>query len=176
MIRAFFGISLTPKLTDQLRQDFLPIESTLIPIDPKFYHITLKFMAHIEPEALAKLSDFAHDLFLNTPSFDLQVKKIGVFPHLGGRVVAAFIAPNPHLLALHLQLDQEGLRFGVPRDIRRYRPHITLGKIKSVSTEEPINLIRESAIKIQVNNIVLYESRPGPKGSVYIPLRVFKLT
>jgi len=173
MIRAFFGISLSSRLTEELRQEFLPLESTLIPIAPKFYHITLKFMAHIEPEALAKLSDFAHHLFLNTPSFNLQVKKIGVFPHIGGRVVAAFIAPNPHLLALHLRLDQEGLRFGVPREIRRYRPHITLGKIKS--TELPINLIRESAVKIQVNNITLYESRPGPQSSVYIPLRVFPL-
>ena len=181
MIRAFFGISLTPQQTEQLRREYLPLESslksacenTLVAIEPKFYHITLKFMAHIEPGALAELGDFTQTLLLNTPAFELQIKKIGLFPHVGGRVIAAFISPDPNLLALHLRLDQEGLKFGVARELRRYRPHITLGKFKSTPCQ--FDVIRESTVKIAVNSVTLYESRPGPQASIYIPLRVFPL-
>lgn len=177
MIRAFFGIAIPPKLTQQLLREYTPLqkicEGNLIGIDPSLFHVTVKFLSTVEPQALALLSDYAHDLAAATEAFSVSIRKINIFPRPIGRVVAAYVTPHPSLLALHQALDSKAISMGLAREGRRYRPHITLGKFNSTPCELPP--IPNTDLVLPVTELMLYESRPGANGSHYIPLRRFPL-
>ena len=177
MIRAFFGISLTPKVIQQLMRDFASLQRTLQgnaqPIDSALLHITVKFLNTIDARSLAMLADIANDIAATSSPFELQLKKITSFPRVGPKVIAAYLVPHPELLRLHTELDESAEKVGIVSESRRYRPHITLGKLKSIPSY--VETIECLDVTIPVTELVLYESKPGPEGSRYIPLRRFKL-
>lgn len=175
MIRAFFGIAIPPDVTQQLLREFVPLQKAcqgnLIPVHPNLFHITVKFLNTINPDALAIIANRTHDFVAKSPGFTLHIKKITFFPRPMGRVIAAYIVPDPQLLSLHHALDDIAMRMGVAREGRRYRPHITLGKFSS--TPCSLETIRNVDFSIMVKELMLYESKPGSNGSHYIPLRHF---
>lgn len=142
-----------------------------MPVHPNLFHITVKFLNTVNPETLAIIANRTHDVVASANGFTLRIKKITLFPRPSGRVVAAYIVPNPQLLDLHHALDDIAMKMGVAREGRRYRPHITMGKFNS--TPCSLETIRSVDLEIPVRELMLYESRPGSNGSHYIPLRHF---
>lgn len=178
VIRAFFGLPIASSVKEQLLQDASTQlshvnEQDLRWLNSDFWHITVKFFGSIEPEALSTVSKALKELVNKTACFNLSIKKIAKFPGLSSNTVAAFVKPNLVLHDFHIHLDSAGEKMGIRRELRRYKPHITLAKFKS--NRYSIEPVKYTNFLLPVNEIVLYESRPSDTGSYYVPLRRFEL-
>lgn len=177
MIRAFFGIPCTPDMALPLKKACRLLHSKLDThvrwIEPHHWHITLKFMAAVDPQTLAALSEGLAVLSAEMTSFQLTVKEIRVFPHPGSSIIAASILPHATLSQLHQNLDHIGETHGVRAETRRYRPHITVAQSQTIPLH--IHSFIFTDFQLWVKEIVLYKSEPQASGSQYISLRRFKL-
>ncbi len=178
MIRAFFGIPIDQSVIARLSQDAKSVcgeieEPEIRWINFELLHITVKFFAEIEPEALVTVSKAAAQMISKIKVFNLTVRKISPFPLANSNTLAAHIKPHQTLRNIHKLLDKAGEKLGLRAETRRYRPHITLAKCHSngyyTDTKSYSDLI------LPVRELVLYESKPAARGSTYIPLRRFKL-
>lgn len=108
---------------------------------------------------------------------------------LAERVAEGAGAPEPHALRepselVRLQAALEGWHeeLGIPREPRAFHPHLTLARIKNAPPDRDGSrarglrelLARYSARRygpvFAIEELILFESRLGPKGAVYEPL------
>lgn len=177
MIRVFFGIPITLPIVDRLLHESEQLRSNpdfhLRWIAPSLMHITVKFIAAVSPDILARLADRAGELVSGIHRFNVLLTKIGGFPRPQAKVLAAYIKPHQQLLTLHQALDRAGETMGIQSELRRYRPHITLAKFRSIPNAIAPHFCTH--FYVPVSELILYESRLIVGGSEYIPLQRFKL-
>ena len=94
-------------------------------------HITLKFIGHVPDEradairnALAEIRGFA--------PIDLHFAGLGFFPNAKRpRVLWAGIEAGPELAQLATAVENRMANFGIEREEREFRPHVTLARFES---------------------------------------------
>jgi RNA 2',3'-cyclic 3'-phosphodiesterase len=151
-------------------------------VPPENLHVTLKFLGDvaegdIEPlvTALAKVA--------SPGPFKLHTHQLELFPKRGPvRVITAGLDGDLHSLTLlHRGIEGVTEEFGVQRDDRPYRPHVTLGRVRSrvevrrrcMETLSGISQIPPA--EFAVTEFVLMESRLSQTGSTYTPIAQFPL-
>jgi len=141
-------------------------------------HITIQFLGAVSDPQLAGLQDALARSVEALPSFDASVGGLGAFPaperaqviwagvdDLEGGLarVAAAIRPVTEGIG-----DAKDLGSQPPS--KPFRAHVTLGRSKTGVDLGP--LVQAAAGqhfgRITVDEVHLYESRPGPEGSTYI--------
>ncbi len=140
-------------------------------VAPENYHLTVEFLGEIGVEMIRplgeRLSDTIGDFALPTQC----VEEVSYFPFVAKpRVVAALIRRNDALLELHSRVCKAVRAAGVALQRRRFRPHITLGRVRA--RRAPRLLIPPIALGVAAEFTVLtvYESRLSPAGAAYLPL------
>jgi len=71
--------------------------------------------------------------------------------------------------------------FGFEKDNRQYRPHLTLGRIKSFSAENNLKELCEKHSHqinetVDAETIIYYESILSPASPIYKPIQIYKLS
>jgi RNA 2',3'-cyclic 3'-phosphodiesterase len=144
-------------------------------------HITIAFLGDTEEEMLKLLSIMVSQKCSEFGKFRLRLKGTGVFKNLRDpRVIWAGIESNERLVKL-FEIISTGLKeTGFKIEDRSFKPHITLGRIKSLSN--PDNLVsaiekyKEVVIQeVPVNEVIIYESILKPTGPVYKVIGRFSL-
>ena len=164
-MRAFFAVPLMDSLKPAvaaLQDDLRAVGAAVSWVPPESLHLTLKFLGEI-PE------NSRFDLQPPAP-FDLELAGVGEF---GGRVawVGCRGALDP-LRELAARAEAAGERAGVPREARRFSPHVTIGRIRSNRNLDKLRG-RMTRWKEQVfgmwpvRRAVLFRSETSPGGSVY---------
>lgn len=175
-LRAFLAVELpmsvrdaVSKAMDGLRAE-LPEEVRWV--DGDKLHLTLKFIAELEPTKLPRLLRSAATKLVRTEPFSVELAGLGAFPSARqARVLWLGVTTGaPQLARAARRLDAAAARVGAERDRRPYRAHLTLGRLR-----EPIALPLERLVppdpqRFPVEEVVLYESRLASSGSTYIPL------
>ena len=176
-IRSFVGIPLAPALSEQISNQLAGYKSSIDPgvirwLVPENFHLTLQFIGQLECQLISGISQALDNLVRDVTAFEVPVTQIVCFPDAKSVVVAALAAPEKPLLQLAeqvgLALEQEGL----VRDVRCFRPHITLGRIKQrplALDHHPLNMV------LTVERIALYQSISTQAGAVYSVLTDFPL-
>lgn len=99
--------------------------------DSADYHITLKFLGNIPPSAANCLAAGAAGIAAASTAFDIAGAAAGAFPDLlRPRVLWAGVAANDPLARLAAALDRVAATSGLPRELRPYRPHVTLARAR----------------------------------------------
>jgi 2'-5' RNA ligase len=96
-------------------------------------------------------------------------------------VLAAGFAPSETgagLEELARRADAAGVRIGVEREGRAYRPHVTLARVRDPWPAGAVDAFRRALDAaglpaFRCDECVLYESRLNPAGAVHTPLRSF---
>ena len=145
-------------------------------------HLTLQFLGNIEEDQIVRIAQVLEQAGSGVAPFDLEVGRLGVFPHLTHpRVVWIGVEPVDGLMKLQSKIQQGLEPLGFPKENRDFHPHLTLLRLKSrknlrqlaqyIDTEGP----GLRAGVIQAEQIHLYQSILKPQGAEYRQLLTFGL-
>lgn len=140
-------------------------------------HLTVQFIGEIGKEHTEKLKHLVDKIASAQPDFELVLDSIGEFPKKNRHILWMGIRQNNTLTALYQQvtdsLDEQ--LFG--KDIRPYRPHITLGR--QVRLKEPFEAVAQqtswSPMKMRISHLTLFESTRVNGKLAYVPIYRQKL-
>lgn len=150
-------------------------------VDPSNLHITLVFLGDTEEKRITEISHFLGATCHQYGSFELSLDGTGVFKSWSDpRVFWIGVNPRERLQELNKVILENLSKAGFCPEERIFSPHLTIGRVKSVSDKENLKNIlgRYREIRFQTVNItevILYESILQRTGPIYKPLGKFPL-
>ena len=146
--------------------------------EPENLHLTVRFIGEVENGLLPDIDAALGSV--SAPAFDLVLDGVGQFGSGSrSRVLWAGVERNDALVHLNQKVESALVRAGLPREERRYSPHVTLARLRDAPQERVGRFIEDRGLfragPIRVEHFTLFESRPGSGGPVYDPLREYPL-
>ena len=145
-------------------------------VDMNKVHITLAFLGDIDDEKILIVSGLIDSISAETMEFSFKISGLGVFRNLRDpRVIWAGIDDTDNLGMFYNRLTPELKQIGFAIEDRPFRPHLTVGRVKSIRNisllEKIIERYRDNLFQtVPVKEIILYESILDSSGPTYIPL------
>ena len=177
MIRLFVGLGLPEPLRETLSMMERGIPGARW-IEADNYHVTLRFIGEVA-------EDWAEDIdsalgAVQAPPFALSLAGVGHFGKLRkARSVWAGVEASAPLNRLQARVESAIVRAGNAPEERRFKPHVTLARIKGETGHHLANFLSEHgdfrAPPFEVDDFQLYESRLTRHGPVYRSLRSYAL-
>ena len=181
-MRLFLAVWLSPKLrseVDGLIKQLVP-ESTGIKWSLKEQlHFTLKFLGEQSLNLPEKMEPFLQEVAGKTSVFTLGFGAGGYFPPRGEPRVLWLGLKNGirELTALATVLDEACFKLGLPREDKPFKPHLTIGRIKTNPARFNRELISAGIPgQMTVERFCLVESRLTSSGPVYRDVSGFQLS
>jgi 2'-5' RNA ligase len=205
LLRTFVAVEVGDEVTrraavilERLRQD---AGGDIKWVDPRNFHLTVKFLGPTRRSDLPRLSEALRGLAARVTPFDLEFAGVGAFPGVRRPQVVwlGVIAGQEPLAALAGEAETVCESLGWPRDQKPYRAHLTLGRTRDRGArpgakdpgragsfpEAPAHAARRvealgaerdaSAGVTTVHRLVLMESQLHPRGPTYTVLDSFPL-
>jgi 2'-5' RNA ligase len=179
-VRLFIAANFDAQLRAVLHQQATPLRAAAPDISwvpSERLHSTLKFLGEQNQELLPRLTKAIGELVVALQPIDLSVGAYGAFPNFRrARVVWRGIEPVAQLAALASGIDEVCSTFGVAREERPYRAHVTLGRVKrplsalTAKRLEQAALARHEVVPWHVGSIEIMHSTVAGKGPTYVPL------
>ncbi len=141
-------------------------------------HVTLKFLGEVDSET-ARDVDAELDA-ISFPPFDLKPNGFGYFER-GHRIhmVWAGFQPCDALAALQAKIDAAALRAGFARDNRKFKAHVTLGRLKNGRADDVgawlVANEHHALPPFTVERFALYRSHLAREGAMYEELAEYML-
>ena len=176
MPRLFTGLDLPPDVAFQLE-----LLKGGIPgarwITTDAFHITLRYAGDI-----SDTDAFELDQALSTiefEPFELQLNGVDFFGGSKPRSLHARVADSDQLTRLQAVHERVCQTIGLPAEGRRYTPHVTLARFRSVSSTDVANFVSRHNLfasrSFPVTRFVLFSSRPGRGGGPYVHEQTYDL-
>ncbi|MFN8241886.1 MAG: RNA 2',3'-cyclic phosphodiesterase [Bacteroidales bacterium] len=140
-------------------------------------HITLAFIGETSEGTIKDIEKLLSVICEKTSSIEISVKGLGLFKSLHDpRVIWAGIEDNNSLSVLQARIISGLDSLGVMTEDRPFRPHLTLGRIRSVKRKDILEKILVTGANTQfqrnkLTELVYYESVLRQEGSLYIPIK-----
>lgn len=167
-MRLFTALSCPPEINSLLERYSGGVRNVRW-VNPLDYHLTLTFhesVSHDEYQALIYLLENIH-----FDPFELTLDGTGIFPVRQGAILFAAVKECEKLLELQRTIVSLLKRENFQVDSKRFKPHITLGRAKSVSIDEFNSFLSEgvflSGRSFSVERFSLYSSQLTSDGAVY---------
>jgi len=176
-MRCFVALSLNKKdkarifrATKMLQELDMPVEW----IDPKNYHITLKFLGDVPDDMIESVEQAIGRVALMTPSLEISVQSFGAFPTIRSpKLIWIGVDPTPALRCLKQDLEWSLNKCGFKRETKTFQPHLALGRARGHDgagsfrglDEKATNIDYRSDIKI--HKIDLIRSHMSDIGAQY---------
>lgn len=145
------------------------------------FHLTIRFIGNTTREQLYKLVEKLDRVGEVNQSFQFELKGTGSFSKKGKpRVLFVKISDSESLAALVPSVEKAVVGCGFHEELKPFRPHLTLGRIKHLeSRTRSFSIVDElknvEYQNVQVTEFVLYQSILQPEGPIYKPINTFKL-
>ncbi len=135
------------------------------------YHLTLSFLGDFEYVLINSLKLELEQILSYYKAVPFRFSEIIPFPFSGTpKIVAAMLEQSDELMKLHHKTSKCFCAFGISLERKRFRPHVTLGRLKFRSkksiTFQPQQIFLEGVSK----KVVIFQSDLTPKGAVYTSL------
>lgn len=175
--RTFIGIpvdkqsqQLINKLLSPLRESHTDIR--WVPENNR--HLTLAFLGDKSKPEINTLIRKFDETYQEKPRFEYRMSMLARFPKPSGRIIALTGLPEGPIVDIS-QLTRKLLdRTGVEFDQKKFRPHITLARIKKArQVKTPFD--QQIGITLDITSVVLYQSTITESGSIYSRLKETKL-
>ena len=184
-IRTFLAIEIPKEILDQFGRFHYRLGRSMTGVvrwaRPGSIHLTLKFFGNITERDIRNIEDALKDKAKAFAPIPVAVGTMGVFPNLSRpRVLWVGITTGlEELTAMQAEIEAALEKAGFPREERAYRPHLTLGRMKSERRIEGLDkAVQEhgdySAGSFTAEEMILLRSDLKPTGPVYTPLAKFK--
>ena len=183
MVRLFIGL----KLPGTYRQSITPLLTGLHSLTdasmnwskPDTWHLTLKFLGDTDEARIPAIRDALSDI--EFPAFTMQAGGAGAFPNeRQPRVIWLGLEQGAEACTKLVAAFEDGLDgFGVAREQKRFRPHLTLGRVRKPGPGNWQTLLDEAGAHqwppFIVDGITLWQSDLAPTGAVHTALQDFPL-
>jgi 2'-5' RNA ligase len=193
-MRIFVGIDMSEGVREKIAR-FLegvgPFASEARWVRPESLHITLKFIGEQKPEQVAAIGKSL--VRVQSSPFEIGLAGTGFFPSpKAPRVFWIGIRAGAQLAQLAADVDATVHELGIPREERKFSPHLTLarggksGDPKWRRDDGPNFLFailqkRLAAMPepdfgtMTADRFILYQSQLSPKGSKYTKLEIYPM-
>ncbi|MET4025948.1 2'-5' RNA ligase [Marinobacter sp. MBR-99] len=176
MPRLFFGLEIPEAIKTSLLQVKTQVAGARWQSRGQL-HLTLAFIGQVEEQQVALACDLARGV--TQSPFEFNVQGLGCFgsPEKP-KILWAGVSPEYELRELQINLANKLTANGFTLENPNFKPHITLSRFRHPAG--PVSSLLEShqgtAFGLMpVQDFVLYESTPGPRGSVYTVVKRFAL-
>lgn len=143
-------------------------------VEPDQLHLTVHFLGDVRFADIKPVCDAVREAVAEFDPFDMQLRGIGAFPDLREpRVIWVGIRRgHEELVALQQALDAPLAALGYPSDRTRFRPHVTLGRVKRLGDPESLragltDLAEVDAGVCAVDGLTIYHSELDRRGPQY---------
>lgn len=172
MIRLFVGLTLPRQIRDYLLSLGTGVRQARWQRDDQL-HVTLKFIGEID-ESMARDLDEALAA-IRMESFTIMLDGLGLFGDLQRpRVLWTGVSPKEEIARLRDKVELAASRVGIPREDRKFTPHVTLARFSTQRGQRAGGLgdflrdrgdLRTPAF--DVSSFTLFSSHLSPNGSIY---------
>lgn len=175
-IRAFFALPIPDRIARYLA-DYADTLGTYDRgldahwVDSSTYHLTLCFLDEITLDQVPELEARARSALRAKTSFMVSLDALSYYPvnpHLS--LVAALTSDPTLLMALHKTMTEVATSCGVQYRDADFQPHVTLGRLPAENRFSVPDIWPQLQQVTPADAVVLYQSRPGERGSIYTPL------
>lgn len=142
-------------------------------VNPKNIHLTLKFLGETDNGKVEAISRSIKNTAGKHPSINNIIDKIGGFPNLRRpKVIWAGLTDNIDKLEdLASDIDSEMTELGFEKETRKFKSHLTLGRVKDNRDMSDLAKYLESyqiqPMAVLFDKIVLFKSTLTPAGPIY---------
>lgn len=185
MLRCFVAIPFSPppllaKASADLRREFEPEKIRWVALD--IMHVTLRFFGDIPPEIAGEVAGRLEETFSGEKRFDVRVRGLDLFYDRERRPVVlwAGLDDNGRLSRMREQLDAVLSEIELPGINKRFRPHLTLARVKKLRNREHFTdriarFSGEDLGRMEASKIILYRSILRQEGPEYHVLKAVGL-
>jgi 2'-5' RNA ligase len=132
-VRLFVALDLSQEIRDALREPiakFRPLAKTARWTRPEGMHVTLKFIGHVDANKLDAIRAALATVQSDSP-VEMRVRGMGFFPdERRPRVLWCGIEASANLAPLAADAERALEPLGIPREERKFSPHLTLARLK----------------------------------------------
>lgn len=180
LIRAFIAVDVGEDVHNALAsalERLRRIDSQVRWVDPKNWHLTVKFLGDVEWRAVDGIAKALQEEAVKLPAFEFRVR--GLFPFPPGRqpriVAAGIVDEVKGLESLNRVLEYRMQAFGVPPERRGFKAHLTLGRVQNPRGQDRLwSVIKKYEAEdfgiALADQAVLYQSELDLKGAQYMQL------
>lgn len=174
-VRAFLSVDIVDDLLlDRIAhvQSQLDVESARVkPVERENIHFTLRFLGDTSLRKIEKIRERLSTISLSP--FEIEISGVGAFPRITRpSVVWVGVTKNGNMMAdLKKEIDERLRELGYGHD-RKFKPHATIARIKSVQNRRPlidaIERVAEQSIgTMTVDSYNMMKSTLTPRGPIY---------
>jgi len=151
-------------------------------VEEKNLHITLKFLGETPEQSIPGIDSLLSSYASVVAPFSYRLTGTGVFgSRYAPRVVWAGIEPFGEITSIMAKLQVDFEKIGYEKDRQNHIPHLTLGRINSLSDrvvfQRAIEKFRVfSGPEHVVNTMILFESILRPGGPEYRVINKYNFT
>jgi 2'-5' RNA ligase len=185
LIRSFLAIELPKPILRKIEEVEADLKSTHADVrwvSPEKIHLTLKFFGNIEESRIDSIFQSIEEPVRNTLPFSLKVQGVGAFPSMKSpRVIWMGLVNGSEILTpFQKEIEAQLEKIGFQPEDRPFRPHLTLGRVKSSRGKNDLAGTMEKHKEeefgdFQVERVILFKSDLKPSGPIYTPLKEMKL-
>jgi len=139
-------------------------------VAPDSFHLTLRFIGDVNED----IGDDVHDAlsFMRFPAFEMLLSGVGHFDTAGEvRVLWAGVERNRELAQLQRAVESALVRAGLPREERRFSPHVTLARVQDAPLVRVSEFLAQNALfragPFTVDHFTLFSSFRRAEGPIY---------
>lgn len=144
-------------------------------------HLTLKYLGEIEDDELAKLMLAVKKTARQVSLFSPEIRETGVFPHSSkARVLWIGVKDKTKkIFVLNDVLEKECENQGFQRESRKFKAHLTVARLREPQNSGELverHLSEQfEPVGFKVSEIVIFQSKLQPTGSIYSRIDSFPL-
>ncbi|MCK4624986.1 MAG: RNA 2',3'-cyclic phosphodiesterase [Phycisphaerae bacterium] len=184
-LRTFLALPLNETIVERLvevQQSLSSAGARVRWVDGENLHLTIKFLGDVTDEQLPEVCRVAEESARQIEPFEFSVAQVISIPQAGAmRMVWVGIDEQTGKLnRLHELLEESYAEMGFGKESRSFRPHLTLGRVKSGQNVKQlraaIDEIAEAEFGIaSINEMIVFSSQLTPDGPIYSPMTKVKL-
>jgi 2'-5' RNA ligase len=187
-LRTFIAVNLDQEIKRALSQFVAELNSRsperrgIRWVRPEGMHLTLKFLGEIDEEKVPRIESLLKEISEKHGPFPLKIKGAGYFPPKSRTPRVLWVATEEveDLKKLQSEIEEKMESLGFPRERRTFHPHLTLGRVKTVSNiKDTLDFLEKNRDRnfgeMVAKKITFFRSVLQPTGAEYSVLSEFEL-
>ena len=139
-------------------------------MEPEDYHVTLRFIGDIDAHMARDIEEALGEI--RRPKTLVRFEGLSWFGGDKPRAIVAKVKADPALMDLQAEQERRLRRIGLEPETRKYTPHVTLARLRSVRQASVASYLAERGVlavdSFAAERFVLYSAREGSGGGPYI--------